>query len=114
MKPRFELNTIDRVHGQEGSIQAGGWFVLRRSPSLRYRPRGHEDPFFRAWLAFAAASPASVDAALSPGDDGSRPAAERIFALLSKKTAPGRCAKCHSVDASPDGALPCLLPPPNP
>ena len=34
-------------------------------------------------------------------DDGSASsaAAKRIFALLDKKNAPGRCTKCHSVDA---------------
>jgi hypothetical protein len=71
----------------------GGWY--RNDLGLYYRPVGHADPFMRAWLDLLA---------LVSGGRNDRLGAP-LFEALTSKTAPGACAKCHSVDADPDGGL---------
>ena len=66
---------------------AGGWYV--EDFSLRYRPIGHRDPLLTAWLNITAASASMPQAS----------AANDVFELLADAKAPGRCAKCHSIDA---------------
>lgn len=66
----------------------GEWY--RDFYVLSYRPKDHGDPFIRSWLETAAP------------EAGSDPAMTAIFERLSDPKAPGRCAKCHSVDRRPD------------
>lgn len=70
---------------------AGGWY--RDYFALLYRPQGHADPFYRAWLS------ASAAAFGTPAEARAEP----VFEALAEDDAPGKCAKCHSVDRTPDG-----------
>ncbi len=66
----------------------GGWYV--DGFAIWYRPAGHADPFLRAWMTLGGRS----TAATAPRD---------IFETLVGKESPGKCAKCHSIDAMADG-----------
>ena len=70
----------------------GGWY--RDFFALLYRPGGHAEPFLREWLDLAGHA-AGAD----------RPGARALFEQLGKADAPGKCTKCHSVDADESGAL---------
>ncbi len=72
----------------ENWSELGGWYV--DGFAVWYRPRGHADPFLRAWMTLGADSKA-----------GSVP--REIFEDLATVKAPGKCAKCHSIDAREDG-----------
>lgn len=69
----------------------GGWY--RQDFTILYKPTGHADGFFKAWLDFTAGLPAKA-----PGE-----AASKAFTSLTDKDARGQCTKCHSVDASLEG-----------
>lgn len=69
----------------------GGWY--RDFYLLSYRPRDHADAFMRRWL--------ETTAPLGSGDG----AMAEVFARLSDPKAPGRCTKCHSVDAQAGGGF---------
>jgi len=71
----------------------GGWY--RSEFSLHYRPDGHRDAFYRAWL--------DASARLSGNSTGG--AGATIFDALTRKAAPGKCTKCHSVDKVETGGL---------
>lgn len=75
-----------QASGEDWS-SAGGWYVDEFS--LRYRPIGHKDQFLTAWLNISGT--AATKAHPSAGRD--------VFELLADPKAPGRCAKCHSIDA---------------
>jgi predicted CXXCH cytochrome family protein len=79
----------------ESWVSAGGWYRDDNTYTIFYRPGGHADAFLTAWL----------DAA---GRSGANPATAAAAALvmheLSDPKAPGYCAKCHSIDATADGA----------
>ena len=68
---------------------AGGWY--RDDFSLMYRPAGHGDGFFRSWL------DASGAAESGP--------ARRLFTALTAPQGPGKCAKCHSIEATGQGEV---------
>ena len=72
----------------ESWAESGGWY--RDGFAIYFRPTGHADPFFRAWLDFAA----------DRHDLGETAA---VFSHLTDKDAQGQCTKCHSVDASGTG-----------
>jgi len=74
------------VEGEEWSA-AGGWY--RDEFSLRYRPSGHADLMISNWLNFTFNPTATLDTE----------ATGAVFNMLSDPKAPGRCTKCHSVDA---------------
>jgi uncharacterized protein YodC (DUF2158 family) len=69
----------------------GGWY--RDFYVLWYRPRDHSDAFMRRWLETAAPRA------------GGQTAMTAIFDRLSDPKAPGRCAKCHSIDRSSGGGF---------
>ncbi len=69
----------------------GGWYRL--DFQLYYRPVGHADTFMHAWL--------DVTGREMRGPTGS---AQLLFKRLSEPTAPGVCAKCHSIDNASGGA----------
>jgi len=71
----------------------GGWY--RRDFTLYYKPVGHGDAFVKTWLDLSAAGYAAAD----------RAAGRAVFDTLSNPEAPGRCAKCHSVDRVDGGAM---------
>ena len=79
-----ELN-IDSDSARESWVGNGGWYSQNLDPSLRYRPRGHDDAFMREWIEFAhqlASDPSILEAKV----------------LLKEIFAPGKagvCAKCH-------------------
>jgi hypothetical protein len=64
----------------------GGWYRSDLEYSLAYRPTGHADRFLQGWLDLAV----------------SVPEAQKLLAMLSTPTAPGVCAKCHSIDSVPN------------
>ena len=70
---------------RERWMESGGWYVQHSDFTLRYRPTGHADPFFRAWLDVAAES----DPAL--------------FEALARPEAHGACTKCHAVEDTEAG-----------
>jgi len=76
-------------------VSNGGWYRDDATYTLYYRPGGHADAFFTTWLEAA-------------GRSGANPATAAAAALvlhdLSDSKAPGLCAKCHSIDATSDGA----------
>ncbi len=82
-----ELPTVD----PEQWAALGGWY--RANYSLYYRPVGHADRFLRTWLDVLAAT---------FGTSAER-VARPVFRALTDPQAPGSCAKCHSIDARPDG-----------
>jgi hypothetical protein len=63
-------------------VSTGGWHLTPADYTLRYRPTGHADAFFKAWLDLGA------DRAVDP--DGLTD-----FNQLSREMT---CTKCHSVD----------------
>lgn len=67
-----------------------GWAIDPATYSIRYRPRGHADPFMQAWL----------DAVIEPSELANVGALEYAVAALATREAAGHCAKCHSVDAT--------------
>jgi len=71
----------------------GGWY--RDFFALLYRPGGHGDRFLKGWLDVAGRAMAGEGEA----------SAAAIFRHLGAPDAPGRCTKCHSVDAGNGGAL---------
>jgi hypothetical protein len=73
----------------------GSWSRDDATFSVRYRPAVHADPVLASWLALVANTP-QLDA---------RPVAAAMFKELSKATAPGLCASCHSVEQSDRGSL---------
>jgi hypothetical protein len=70
----------------EDWVSRGGWYRSDLDYSLSYRPVGHADPFLQSWLDLTA----------------SVPDAKKVFTALSAPTAPGACAKCHSIDEKPN------------
>ncbi|WP_070987700.1 cytochrome c3 family protein [Halofilum ochraceum] len=73
--------------------QLGGWY--RDFYALLYRPSGHADRFLKGWLDLSGRAMAG----------GGRAGAEAIFQHLGRSDGPGRCTKCHSVDAVGDGEM---------
>lgn len=73
----------------EAWVAMGGWYRSDDTYTLYYRPVGHADAFMKAW----------IDALGRPSSDG-MPFKPRE--LIDNK-APGLCAKCHSVDQTPNG-----------
>jgi hypothetical protein len=74
---------------------AGEWSRDDTTFSIRYRPTGHTDPVLTAWLQQVVATP----------NLQSQPVAAAVFEELSKPTAAGLCASCHSVEQGADGAV---------
>ncbi len=69
----------------------GGWYRL--DYYLYYRPADHADPFLHAWL-----DATGREAQAAKGS------ARLLFNALSGPSAPGVCAKCHSIDRGPGAA----------
>jgi hypothetical protein len=69
----------------------GAWFRDDATWSIRYRPAGHADGVLTSWLS-------TLAMALELDD---RPVAREALAELTRPTAPGLCASCHSVDRMP-------------
>lgn len=78
---------IDRE--REKKMVSGGWYRQDSDFALLYRPSGHADPFLYAWLNLTTCSTETKHGR----------SAEAIFTTLANPKAPGRCMKCHSVDA---------------
>lgn len=76
---------------EEAFVGLGGWY--RQEFEVLYRPTGHADRFFRAWLDY------SVSLFGGPGETVVAP----VFDALTDKDAQGQCTKCHSVDLEPGG-----------
>jgi hypothetical protein len=74
---------------------AGVWSRDDATFSIRYLPAGHADPVLTAWLQLAAAT----------SNLQTQPVAAAAFKELSKPTAAGLCASCHSVEQGADGAM---------
>ena len=77
---------IELASGEDWA-SAGGWY--RDEFAVYYRPVGHGDGMIEAWLAHTAKGATKGDVA-----------SNSVFDYLADPKAPGRCAKCHSVDAT--------------
>ena len=67
----------------------GGWY--RQDFTILYKPRGHADGFFRAWLDHSAKRATA--------------ASRNVFSALTHDNAQGQCIKCHSVDMAEGDAV---------
>jgi len=85
--------TRSAKNSEEKWVREGGWYQGTKDASIRYRSRGHADPFVRAWLDLTGSFAHTGNPA---GDAAS--AAERLFDGLTSAAATGRCASCHSID----------------
>lgn len=74
---------------------AGVWTHDDATFAVRYRPTVHADPILASWLELLTRTP-QVE---------SKPIAAAVLKELSKATAPGLCASCHSVEQSDVGTL---------
>lgn len=72
---------------------AGSWTRDDETLSLRYAPVSHADPVLASWLEVLAKTTQLE----------SRPVPSAMFKELSKATAPGLCASCHSAEQSARG-----------
>ena len=78
------------------SFDAGGdWSSNDATFSIRYRPAAHSDPVMAAWIEVLANTPQLE----------SRPIAAAMLKELTKATAPGLCASCHSVERTSGGRM---------
>ena len=77
-------NQIDLSMPDEQWAASGGWY--RDENSIRYRPTGHADLFFKTWLDISAAQYGSF------GDS--------LFKALSKEESVGNCTQCHSIQSN--------------
>ncbi len=79
--------------GGDRWVREGGWYRSGKDASIRYRSRGHADPFLRTWFDVAAA-------VAQTGDAGSEAtfAANALFAGLRRESTTGSCTLCHSID----------------
>jgi hypothetical protein len=75
--------------------QAGTWSHDDASFAIRYRPAVHADPVLASWLELLTNTPHLE----------SKPVASAMLKELSKATAPGLCASCHSVERSESGKV---------
>lgn len=74
----------------------GGWY--RDYFALNYRPGDHADPFLKHWIEVASAAQTRTQSATGT-------IAAKLGDQLTADGAPGQCAKCHSRDRTPNGAL---------
>ena len=81
-----EEEPVELASGEDWAA-AGGWYVDEFA--VLYRPVGHGDGMIEAWLTHTASGATAGEAA-----------SVAIFDLLADPKAPGRCVKCHSVDAT--------------
>ena len=88
-----QADTTPQAVSPEEWAEFGGWY--RQDFEIRYKPTRHSDQFVRSWLDFT-----GVLMGLPQ-----KPLAEPVVNLLTKKGAPGQCAKCHSIDQNETGAL---------
>jgi hypothetical protein len=88
------LGDVDPLHAV-AFAPAGAWSRDDASVSIRYRPAGHADPVMTGWLELLAAMP----------NLAKHPLAIAMHKELSKPTAPGLCASCHSVEQATDGKV---------
>lgn len=80
----------DSEAARENWVQRGGWYRQDLDPSLRYRPRGHDDSFIQAWIEFTHGL----------ASNSSAPAATELLEELAMPDTAGVCAKCHDLSAS--------------
>lgn len=73
----------------------GTWSCDEATLSIRYRPVAHADPVLTAWLELLAGTPHLEQ----------WPIATAMFKELTKSTAAGLCATCHSVEQTGSGAF---------
>ncbi len=83
------------IQGRTAFAPAGTWFRDDGTFSIRYRPSAHADPVLASWLNVLAETP----------HVNRQPIAGAMFKELSKPTAPGLCASCHSIEQPTTGAL---------
>lgn len=88
--PTAKLTKLPLAYGPTGS-----WSRDDATFTVRYQPATHADPVLAAWIEILAGTP----------DLEQRPIAAAMFKELTKSTAPGLCATCHSVEQTGAGAL---------
>jgi hypothetical protein len=83
---------LTKIRGAIHVVQ-GGWYLDNETLSLRYMPRGHNDPTLAAWSEFAMLL---AGATLDDASDSAK------YPELSKQV-PGGCTQCHVLDATDAG-----------
>jgi hypothetical protein len=96
------VGTITPVEPKKGEEweAAGGWYRPENGFTIFYRPSGHADVFFMAWLTAAAQ--------MDPKVNGSE--ARDIFEKLADPNFFGICMKCHTADKSGNSIVVNWLP----
>jgi hypothetical protein len=74
---------------------AGAWNRNDATLTIGYRPAAHADSVLASWLNLIVSTPQLDD----------RPLLAAVAKELTKPTAPGQCASCHSVEQSSAGGL---------
>jgi hypothetical protein len=74
---------------------AGTWSRDDATLSIRYQLAAHADPVLASWLSMTISTPQLDE----------RPLLSAVVKELSKPTAPGQCASCHSVEQSSPNTL---------
>jgi hypothetical protein len=74
---------------------AGAWSRDDATFTIRYQPVSHADPVLTSWLALVVSTP----------NADRKPLVSAMLKELTKPTAPGLCASCHSVERTAAGRL---------
>jgi hypothetical protein len=81
-----------------------GWYYNESDYSIRYRPNRHADLFLQTWLdtcCLLLPSGSKAETARTLQEQG----IAGMFDVLSDRSSPGGCLKCHTVDRQSDGLL---------
>ena len=82
-KKKAKKRNRDNMADEEWAV-SGGWY--REGSSIRYRPTGHADLFFKTWLDLSAAQFGALD--------------DSLFKALSTDESVGNCTQCHTVESN--------------
>lgn len=101
----IELRSLSQIVNDQNRIARTiqtGWYLQASDLSLRYRPVGHADPIMRRIMEIMS-SPLADGAGLSvpEGNDFELRLTRELWTETTSFT-PGRCAKCHTLDRSPE------------
>lgn len=88
-KPAKATMSIGSNIDPESWAEYGGWY--RQDHAIYYRPSGHKDKFFYAWLFLT--GPQAPKNGKAPST--------AVFDVLTGKDAQGSCTKCHSINDIP-------------
>lgn len=85
---------LTKLRGAIHVVQ-GGWYLDHETLSLRYMPRGHNDPMLAAWSEFATLLAGATATADATADAVAVDVSVRHSGLV--KQVPGGCTQCHAL-----------------